>query len=450
MSFLSNYIESNLNIENLISSFDFSPSGFGNHFLDNEVNTGVYAKIYNYSPDFYSISGSGNFYNGRYCEISGYNDKFDNFTIFLTFERVTGKNCILLSTHDFTSGASGFTLGINDANRAYVHIEQSGINEIFTFDEIPLAKKNCLAFNFSNGCFNLNLCDLAYSRLTSQSYIFRQKANYQSNKLYFCSNPSYKSRYDTSDYVFNDFSGYFDHIALIKNALSKGTLLKLSRGLIPNYVSSGQTGDVVTGYIDNLLDYSMDGISLNRNYSGETPVNLVVDYAKYFNPSGLGIEPIFSRSLLGFKTISQNSGISLYISGEYVDPDLYDIIGTRISFKDNRIFDENTKALYDVLPVTFSESFTGNNRFYVSGNFLRKDICVFSDDIRLNDDQFVETCKFDFLYNKNRIYLNNLNQIYDGQNNYWENDLPSFEENFSLFSGDALLDFNNENLTPFI
>lgn len=442
MRFYDLYTGEKLNTGNLIAAFDFSPPLVLGEYLTNQIINNISGLIHSYSDNFYNKSGSGYFADGRYVEIlnsSGYN----NFTAFVSFEREIGGNCILLSTHQFGNPISGFTFGINDANRAFIHIEQSGINEIFTFNELPLATKNCLALNLSNSAVTLNICDLAYSSLYSQSYIFRTDANFNSDKFYIASNSGYQDRYDLNNYKFNDFSGYVDNFILMRNALSKTAIIRLARSFVPGF--TGESGTVLsTGYVPSLLDYSMNGVSLNKNYTGDIPTNLVSNFAEFYNTSGIGIEPIFTRSLLGFKTRGYHSGIDLYISGQHIDSGLYILNGNRIQFLDNRRFDENTPAVYDILPINFSNSFTGQNSLSLSGDYLRKDISVLIDGSRIENNQFVETSFLDKLFGKERIFFTGANNLYLDSNENWVFTLDMLNNDIEDFSGNSYNTFEDE------
>lgn len=442
MRFYDIYTGEKLSTGNFIASFDFSFPSVLNQNLENQINNNISGIIHSYSSDFYNKSGSGYLADGRYLEILN-SGNYNNFTAFLTFERITGGNCILLSSHNIGDQISGFTFGINDANRAFIHVEQSGINEIFTFDELELATKNCIALNLSNSAVTLNLCDLAYSNLYSQSYIFKVDANFDSNKFYLGSNSGYQNRYDLDNYKFNNFSGYIDNFALIKNALSKTIIIRLARSFIPGF--TGETGTVVsTGYIPSLLDYSMDGISLNRNYTGNTPDNISIKFAEFYDPSGIGIDPIFSRSILGFKTRGFHTGIDLYISGDFISPTGYIINGNRIQFLNGQKFDENTIAIYDINPISFSQIYSGNNSLFLDGSFLREDISVLANGKRIEKSEYAQTNIFDKLYRKERIFFTGVDILYSDSNENWTSVLPTLDNNLTTFSGENIITFDNE------
>jgi len=220
------------------------------------------------NDDILKFNGSG-YFSGHYVKIANYSGNIDpnQFSIFLTYDKIITGNSILLSSYNETDvDCSGFTIGINDANRYFI---ETPTGFCFTFNKIIPANKNCLCVVKGNNSFSINLIDLKSREIVETQQIgVNANSKYNSDSFFIGGNPAFETGRNF-DYR---FIGFIDSFAYIDKAITRKQIEALSSGLLP-YVS-GVSGDFFT----ERSNYYYVGLSGTGITSGRMhPVSLATD-----------------------------------------------------------------------------------------------------------------------------------------------------------------------------
>lgn len=89
-----------------------------------------------------------------------------NFSFFFTFEKKDNKSATLISN---TIKSGGFSLNFNDNNKLFLHAHYPN-SYSYLFDNIDLAKKNCLSFTRTDNIFYLLNYDLESRKIYQKDY----------------------------------------------------------------------------------------------------------------------------------------------------------------------------------------------------------------------------------------------------------------------------------------
>ena len=111
-----------ININQVYAGYSFyNPNTFNNYVYPDSWATNSATGILNNNTNFYNFSGSGFFNGSTYMYLSGKEFILNNSLIFLSYEKQRVGNEILLTsfTGNSFNNYSGFTLGVNAANKLY-------------------------------------------------------------------------------------------------------------------------------------------------------------------------------------------------------------------------------------------------------------------------------------------------------------------------------------------
>lgn len=437
------------NLDNLLAAFSFyNPNPFNNFVYPDNWAINSCTGILNQNTNFYSFSGSGFFDGSSYMFLSGKDFVLENSLILLSYEKQRIGSEILLSSFDGneTISYSGFTLGVNDANKLYLSY-WNNVEGYFnlTFENV-LSDKNLIFLYkdgpiLSIGKYNNNTFDFEV-----QDFDIFENVFIESNKFYLGGHPSRN--------IFNDtdlnFSGIIDKFFIINSDNIYNVKSELALGLYSNFSYIEENFAQIcfpTGYFSGsgflysgVTEVSLSGYEIIT--TGVTGYQLVNSGTTYYGLTG------YETISIGFYT--DNCGISQEL---FIENPLSGFITIDNSFTQDLTGLISTTGYVEIIN---SGLLSGTNMVWVTGvscnqivslvpgvdtidlNYLSslsyKQISLFSE-IKSGDiiDIYLEPYQnTTLLYNKNLFY-NSLDNTFFGEDTIPE-DILLFANGQSLIN----------------
>lgn len=230
MYFVERYNSLNLPSGDLKAVWEFGSRGDDYISTSNGINSGLYTGG---SNNFYSSAGSGAFGGGYAVMQNPATASSQTMNVSLLFENIESGKSILFSNYQTGAAtASGFTFGLNDANRFFAHYNISGQNLTYTFNQIPVSKKNCISVNVATNEITLYHNDLVSDSCVFETYSFDFPRKTATENFFLGGNPDYESTYGSQR-----FSGHIDQFTYVNKSLPKNIILELNKGF-KNYTDS--------------------------------------------------------------------------------------------------------------------------------------------------------------------------------------------------------------------
>ena len=263
----------------------------------------------NFSGDFYSKSGAGMFTGQRLSLNNPTGLASDNWTHLIVFDKISGGRGIFFDSLSTGLIYSGYTLGINDANRLYFEsYDDKGYS--CRSSDIVLGHRNCVAFVKSSSSLNFYVFDAPHNSLLSSS------AEISSDFTRFSSNISIGIGLGDTKYPIN---AYIDDYVYLSEGLNPSSLLGLVTGLFSEVSTTsgtvtGITTSEITGYVTG--QYSYSGVTGHRNIitgSGQNPFGIwehqyqTVPLTGLIFTGGLVITPLTGNVTYNFTGDAQTS-----------------------------------------------------------------------------------------------------------------------------------------------
>lgn len=256
------------------------------YFYDKALLNRENLKIYESGTGSYSATGSP-------LALTGVEDN-TTYTALMTFKTEgASPEGVLMS--DYSNG-SGYALGVNKANRLYIHTPDTA----YTFGE-PLQEKNTIALSKANGVFSIYLFNHYTSRAYSEVYRMNTKYENQTGALYLGGNTEYTGVYGGSG-----FSGYIDQFALTDHALYEDVIDQLF---------SGFEGYTITG-----TDYEVSGDAEKVTYSELTatpPQALIELNSGIYTQVIEDLNAAYTGTTYASGTFTGNSSSTYQITGDF-------------------------------------------------------------------------------------------------------------------------------------
>ena len=288
------YNRANLSNDDIAFYYDFNTSGSTASSI-----TGSGFSVVGNTGSFWSSSGSG-FFSGTILKPNTNSANYDNFSSIIVFERNVGGNAVLLSTlQSGIGGISGFVLGLNDANKAYLTCyDQENKYYITNTTNLTLGRKNALSSNKSNNIFSLGKFNFFNQDLDEEMHIFPSDCNTDFSSLFFGGLSG--NGLGLSD---RQYTGHIDEILFLNTNISEDSIKQLYKGF---YKYEPYISEVIISETDSYTYPEYGSVS---NPVWEEMQSGALDYISnnIFNTTGIGSIRVVSSG-----TISGGTG---YVSG---------------------------------------------------------------------------------------------------------------------------------------
>ena len=193
-----------------------------------------------FGNDFFEQNGSGNFSEAcvKIKNVSGLNQSQNTFIF--TQEQISNGGGVIFSSLEGTQNKSGFSFGINDANRLYFEYYNANLPVVRTFDNIP-SDKNLYTLKFSPSNLSFGYYNFNSKLLESQSFSISTNSYFPSENWYLGSGENQKR-----------YTGYIDNFLYFNNSIPDATLTRLLSGIWNKVneeeVVTGGSFSIITGY----------------------------------------------------------------------------------------------------------------------------------------------------------------------------------------------------------
>lgn len=206
---------------------------------------------WDFSGQFYSRSGAG-MMTGQKISLSAPSGlSGDNWTHLIVFDKITGGRGVLFDSLSTGLLWSGYTLGVNDANKLYFEsYDQNGYS--CRTSNIMLGQRNCVAFVKSDETLSFYAFDAPHNSILSDSF------NISAEFTRFSQNIAIGRGLDAATYPAN---AYVDDYVYLSDGLNPSALLALMSGLFSTVVTgagpvTSVTRREITGYSTGQYMYS--------------------------------------------------------------------------------------------------------------------------------------------------------------------------------------------------
>jgi hypothetical protein len=229
--------------------------------------------------------------------ISGYSD----FSLFFTFDKKDNKSGSLLSNIHSTS-PRGFSLNFNNNNELFLYSNFKD-SDCYTFYDVRLGKKNCLAVIKAGQQISILNYDLDSKTVyKEESFSFADTSNISGGNFLIGYNPIVNSRISLSG-----ISGIFDQLVCFNMALEEGDYNSIFSGFLP--LQGSYTTTYTKYYEYKQIEVKEGSILSNSNASKLVP------FLDYVSSSSV---PLTAGNYIANITGVANSGQSkVYWSGYY-------------------------------------------------------------------------------------------------------------------------------------
>jgi hypothetical protein len=438
-----------IDINQVYAAYSFyNPKSTNNYIYPDSWATNSATGILNNNNGFDNFSGSGNFDGSTYMYLSGKEFTLNDSLVFLSYEKKRIANEILLTsfTGDSFTNYSGFTLGVNTANKLYFSY-WNNVEGLFTFTYSKiLADKNLIALSrkgpiLSIGKYNNNTFDFE----TEEFNIF-QDVFIESNELYLGGAPV-KNDFNQNDL---NFSGIIDKFFFIKSNDLYFYKEPLAIGLFSNITDNNQQGEQYcfeTGFFSG-SGFLYSGV-LETFLSGYEIAKTGITGYQFFS-SGYTYSGI-----TGYENIS----IGFYIDNCNVTQELFTQIPlSGLIFSDISYNKPLTGTIYEsgFIEITKSGLLSGEKQIWISGAYCSQDIINISDSGEVVDINYLPSLSYRQISLLKEInpgsYIETFLETYTGTSLNYNKDLiyDSLNKNYFYFEdpikNNILLFANGQNL----
>jgi len=231
--------------------------------------------------------------------ISGNSD----FSIFFSFDKKDNVEGSLLSNRHLGS-SRGFSLNFNNNNELFLHSNYNSTPDSYTFSNVRLAKKNCIAVVKAGQQVTVFNYDLDSSSIyKKESFPFSFNTNLSGGSFLIGYNT-----YVLSDISLQGISGVFDQLVCFNTALGNLDCEKIFSGFLP------LQGTFLTEY--NKKDYELKQIENKENsILSKGSASKFIPFLDYVASSSI---PLSNNNYISLITGLANSGLNkIYWSGYY-------------------------------------------------------------------------------------------------------------------------------------
>ena len=230
--------------------------------------------------------------------ISGNSD----FSLFFTFDKKDNKAGSLLS-NIHTGSFRGFSLNFNDNNELFLYSSYSGASDCYTFSDIRLANKNCLAIIKADQQITVLNYDLDSRTVYKQeAFSFDESTDISGSNFLIGYNQAVFNRTSLSG-----ISGVFDQLVCFNTPLEEGDYNYVFSGFLP---LQGTFSTDYTKYYEYKQIENKEGSILSKNDASK-----LIPFLDYVSSSFIPLTAgNYIANITGLASSGQNK---IYWSGYY-------------------------------------------------------------------------------------------------------------------------------------